>query len=169
MRQQKTAGAGKSRRKNILYKKLENGIEIEMARKLVIEYTEWLNMDLSFQNLEKELSDFPGEYREPDGTFIIAKDENGVVGCVGLKKLDENVCEMKRLFVNDEYKGKGIGRKLVELVIEEARSRKYKAMRLDSLRKLESALKIYYKNDFHEIAPYYGNPYDDAVYLEKTL
>jgi ribosomal protein S18 acetylase RimI-like enzyme len=156
-------------RESILYKKLTDGDEVEMARELVAEYTKWLNVDLSFQNIDKELSGFPGEYSDPGGTFIIAKDNDSVVGCVGLKKLDDGVCEMKRLFVNDEYKGRGIGRKLVELVIEEARSRKYRAMRLDSLKKLEAALRIYYENDFHEIAPYYDNPYDDAIYLEKRL
>jgi ribosomal protein S18 acetylase RimI-like enzyme len=155
--------------RNVLYEKPGDGNEVEMARKLVTEYAKWLNVDLSFQDFEKELSDFPGGYREPHGAFIIAKDENKVVGCVGLKRLDEDICEMKRLFVDDEYKGKGIGRKLVEIAIEEARSKKYRAMRLDTLKRLKDALKIYCRNGFCEIAPYYGNPHDDVVYLEKML
>ena len=155
--------------RKILYKKPGSGDEIKMSRELVAEYTKWLDMELSFQGIEKELSDFPGGYREPHGAFIIAKDENRVIACVGLKRLSEDICEMKRLFVNDEYREKGIGRKLVEIAIEEARSKKYKAMRLDTLKRLKDALKIYYKNGFHEIAPYYANPHDDVIYLEKTL
>jgi predicted GNAT family acetyltransferase len=120
---------------NILYKKLETENEIKMSKGLIIEYIKWINLDLSFQNIDEELDDFPEKYIEPNGIFIIAKDKDNVIGCVGLKKLDENICEMKRLFVNDKYKGKGIGKKLVEIIIEEARRGKYKLMRLDTLKK----------------------------------
>jgi N-acetylglutamate synthase-like GNAT family acetyltransferase len=92
---------------NIVYKKLDNN-EIENTKNLITEYIKWLNMDLSFQNIDKELKDFPQKYKEPDGIFIIAKENDNVVGCVGIKKLEEEICEMKRLFVNDNYKGKGI-------------------------------------------------------------
>ena len=77
-------------------------------------------MDLCFQNIDEELNGFPQKYKEPNGIFIIAKDKDNVVGCVGMRKLDEKICEMKRLFVNDNYKGKGIGKKLIERIIEEA-------------------------------------------------
>jgi ribosomal protein S18 acetylase RimI-like enzyme len=155
--------------KNIVYKKLETEEEIIKAKELIIEYIKWLNQDLSFQNIDDELMNFPQRYKEPDGSFIIAKDNNNIVGCVGLKKLDGNICEMKRLFVNDKYKGKGIGKKLVEKIIEEAKNKKYKKMRLDTLRTMKKASKIYNENNFYEIEPYYDNPNNDVVYIEKIL
>jgi ribosomal protein S18 acetylase RimI-like enzyme len=153
----------------IIYKKLDTEEETAKAKELIIEYVKWLNQDLAFQNIDDELTNFPQKYKEPDGTFIIAKYNGSVVGCVGLKSIDENICEMKRLFVTDKYKGKGIGKKLVEMVIEEARYKKYKKMRLDTLKAMENALKIYYKNNFYEIEPYYNNPGNDVVYIEKIL
>jgi ribosomal protein S18 acetylase RimI-like enzyme len=155
--------------KEIIYKKLETKEEIIKAKELIIEYIKWLNEDLTYQNIDDELINFPQKYKEPDGTFIIAKDNDNVVGCVGLRKLDENICEMKRLFVNDKHKGKGIGKKLVEIIIEEAKYKNYRKMRLDTLKTMESALKIYYKNNFYEIEPYYNNPNTDVVYIEKIL
>ncbi|MDR2764988.1 MAG: GNAT family N-acetyltransferase [Tannerella sp.] len=153
---------------NIVYKKL-NKSEIQNARDLIIEYIKWLNQDLSFQNIDEELNSFPEKYNEPDGIFIIAKEKSHVVGCVGLKKLDGKICEMKRLFVNDNYRGKGIGRKLVDRIIEEAKLKDYEIMRLDTLATMESALRLYAKSGFYEISPYYNNPYRDVVYLEKKL
>jgi ribosomal protein S18 acetylase RimI-like enzyme len=150
-------------------KKLETKEEIIKAKELIIEYIKWLNQDLSLQNIDDELMNFPQKYKEPDGAFIIAKDNDNIVGCVGIKKLDESVCEMKRLFVNDKYKGKGIGKKLVKIIIKEAKSKNYKKMRLDTLRTMKNALKIYYKNNFYEIEPYYNNPNNDVVYIEKIL
>ncbi|MDR0733753.1 MAG: GNAT family N-acetyltransferase [Dysgonamonadaceae bacterium] len=133
--------------------KLDTEEEIIKAKELVIEYIKWLNQNLTFQNIDDELTNFPQKYKEPDGTFIIAKYNGNVVGCVGLKKLDENICEIKRLFVNDKYKGKGIGKKLVAIIIEEAKHKNYRRMRLDTLKTMESALKIYYENNFYEIEP----------------
>jgi ribosomal protein S18 acetylase RimI-like enzyme len=115
------------------------------------------------------LENFPNKYKAPFGEFIIAKENEDVVGCVGFKRLDREICEMKRLYVNDTYKGKGIGNKLTEKIIEEARMKNYKKMRLDTLNTMETALKIYYKHGFHEIEAYYNNPYDGVIYLEKTL
>jgi ribosomal protein S18 acetylase RimI-like enzyme len=155
--------------KEIMYKKLETAEEIIEAKELIIEYIKWLNQDLAFQNIDDELINFPQKYKEPDGTFVIAKYNDDVVGCVGLKKLDENICEMKRLFVKDRYKRKGIGRRLVKIIIEEAKNKKYKRMRLDTLKTMESALKIYYGNNFYKIEPYYYNPNNDVIYIEKTL
>jgi ribosomal protein S18 acetylase RimI-like enzyme len=76
---------------------------------------------------------------------------------------------MKRLFVNDNYKGKGIGKKLVERIIEEARAKKYEIMRLDTLDIMEKAINLYYKNGFYEIELYYNNPNNGVIYLEKKL
>jgi N-acetylglutamate synthase-like GNAT family acetyltransferase len=153
---------------NIIYKKPE-GDEIPQAKELILEYIKWLNLDLSFQHIDEELEDFPGKYQEPDGAFIIAKENNAVIGCIGIKKLDKTVCEMKRLFVNDKYKGKGIGKKLVELIIADAKAKQYEKMRLDTLDYMKTAISLYQKNGFYEIAPYYHNPDKGVVYLEREL
>jgi ribosomal protein S18 acetylase RimI-like enzyme len=154
---------------NIVYKKLETDKEISLAKGLVLEYIKWLNADLAFQNVDDELKNFPKKYKSPDGEFIIAKENEKVIGCVAIKKLDDKTCEMKRLFVKDEYKMKGVGKKLVEKIIEESRIKKYERMRLDTLNTMEAALNIYYKNGFCEIEPYYNNPHNEVVYLEKIL
>ena len=154
---------------NFIYKKLETDEEILAAKNLIIQYVQWLDQDLCFQNIDDELNNFPEKYKEPEGAFIIAKDNNSVVGCVGIRKIEDKTCEMKRLFVNENYKGKGIGKKLVELIIEEAKKKNYEKIRLDTLSIMESALKIYYKNGFNKIEPYYNNPGDNVVYLEKIL
>jgi ribosomal protein S18 acetylase RimI-like enzyme len=155
--------------KEIIYKKLETEDEITKAKELILEYIKWLHQDLAYQNIDDELQYFPQKYEEPDGTFIIAKDNNNVIGCVAIKKLEEDICEMKRLFVNDKYKNNGIGKKLVEIIIEEAKRKNYKKIRLDTMKIMESAINLYYKNNFYEIKPYYNNPNKDVLYLEKLL
>ena len=152
-----------------IYKKIETEEEISGAKNLIIEYIQWLNQDLCFQNIDDELNNFPQKYKEPEGTFIIAKTNNIIIGCVGIRKMENKICEMKRLFVNDNYKGKGIGKKLVEKIIEEAKIKNYKKIRLDTLNTMKTALDIYYKNGFYIIEPYYNNPNNNVVYLEKIL
>jgi ribosomal protein S18 acetylase RimI-like enzyme len=150
-------------------KKLETQEEILMAKNLILEYIQWLDTDLAFQNIEDELKNFPQKYEPPEGEFIIAKDSDAVIGCVAIKKLENRICEMKRLFVKDEYKSMGIGKKLVERIIEESKIKNYKKMRLDTLQTMEAALNLYYKNGFYEIEGYYHNPNEGVVYLEKLL
>jgi ribosomal protein S18 acetylase RimI-like enzyme len=154
---------------DIVYKKLETEEETAMAKELLREYVQWLDTDLAFQNIDDELKHFPQKYEPPDGGFIIAKENNSVVGCVAIKKLENKICEMKRLFVKDAYKNRGIGKKLVEAIVEDAKRKNYEKMRLDTCNIMENALGIYYKNGFYEIGPYYNNPNDGVVYLEKLL
>jgi ribosomal protein S18 acetylase RimI-like enzyme len=154
---------------NIVYKKLETEEEIAGAKKLILEYIQWLNQDLSFQNIDDELNNFPAKYGEPEGAFFIAKEGHAIIGCVGIKKLENTICEMKRLFVKDAYKGKGIGKKLVAIILDEAKLKHYEKMRLDTLDTMEKALNLYYRNNFYRIEPYYHNPGDGVVYLEKIL
>ena len=153
----------------IIYKKLDNIEEINGARGLILKYVEWLNHDLTFQNIDDELNNFPKKYSEPDGSFLIAKDIEQVVGCVGFWKLENSICEMKRLYVMDNYRGKGIGKILVRKIIEEAVQKKFELMRLDTINTMKAALDIYYQFGFYEIPAYYYNPHDNIVYLEKTL
>ncbi|HAP54435.1 MAG TPA: GNAT family N-acetyltransferase [Spirochaetaceae bacterium] len=142
---------------------------VEAAKGLIREYLGWIQVDLCFQHVDEELERFPEKYKEPDGAFFIARDGERAVGCVGLKKLDDRICEMKRLFVLDEYKGRGVGKRLVEAIIREAENKGYLRMRLDTLKRMDKALRLYRTFGFKEIAQYVENPIEDAVFLEKEL
>jgi len=91
--------------------------ETEQARQLFKEYATWLQIDLCFQGFEKELAELPGDYASPGGRLLLAYDDAQLVGCVALRKIGEGVCEMKRLFLRDRFRGKGLGRSLIEAII----------------------------------------------------
>ena len=95
--------------------------QIELARSLFREYESWLGLSLCFQNFEKELAELPGAYAEPDGRLWLAHDNDELAGCVALRKLSDGTCEMKRLFVREKFRGKGIGRLLIETIIQTAK------------------------------------------------
>jgi ribosomal protein S18 acetylase RimI-like enzyme len=112
----------------------------------------------------------PGKYAEPDGKILLASSNDNVVGGVAMRPLDEKgVCEMKRLFVREKYRGEGIGRKLTSQIIEISRRAGYAKMRLDTERRLEIAINLYRKFGFIEINQYYNNPLEDILYMEIQL
>jgi ribosomal protein S18 acetylase RimI-like enzyme len=143
--------------------------EIDMIRSLFREYEAFLNVDLCFQGFEKELARLPGKYSPPDGALLLGLIGDEAVGCVALRKIDEGVCEMKRLYVNPTARGTGLGRKLVDDIIAIARARGYALMRLDTLDTLTEAMNLYQRLGFRQIAPYYENPLPGAIYWELTL
>lgn len=144
--------------------------EVQTAKMLFKEYAEWLGVDLSFQNFQEELDSMPGKYASPAGGLFIAKYDGDIAGCGAFRKLEDGVCEMKRLFVREEFRGKGIGRALAETIIAEARKTGYKKMRLDTDgQRMFKAMAIYKSMGFVEIAAYYHNPYDGVMYFELEL
>ena len=143
--------------------------EIRSVKNLFKEYAEQLGIDLSFQEFGRELEEFPGEYTPPDGRLLLAQDGGRGVGCVGLRRIAENICEMKRLYVNPEYRRKRVGRTLAERIIEEARTIGYRYMRLDTLPWMEEALELYRSLGFVTIEPYRYNPVKGAVFMELQL
>jgi len=147
-----------------------NGIEIETARKLFLEYGSWLGFDLCFQGFDKELAELPGKYAPPSGRLYLLKENNEYSGCIGLREIEPGICEMKRLYVKPEHRGKGYGKLLAQQIIKDAKAIGYDKMRLDTIgEKMKSAINIYYSLGFKEISAYYHNPHDGVVYMELYL
>ena len=143
---------------------------IELARALFREYAESLGFSLCFQGFDRELAELPGEYAPPDGALLLAMDGEAALGCAALKRLAEGICEMKRLYVRPQARGKGLGRRLAEAVIAEARRIGYRTMRLDTIgATMQDAIALYRQMGFYDIPPYYANPIEGAVYLERRL
>ena len=111
----------------------------------------------------------PGDYAEPEGLILIAESEDKTAGCVALRKIDRETCEMKRLYVKPEFRGKKIGLLLAEKIIEEAKKIGYKKMRLDTTPQMKKAIQLYKSLGFKEIKPYRFNPIEGAIYMEKEL
>lgn len=148
----------------------ETAGHIDHARVLFEEYAAWLGVDLCFQNFEKELAELPGAYALPTGRLLLAFADDQLAGCVALKKLDNGVCEMKRLFLRPQFHGRGFGRQLVNAILEEARAIGYQRMWLDTLsEQMSTAISLYRRLGFKEIEPYYDNPVPGALFMELKL
>lgn len=93
--------------------KVTEGDRLDEVKKLFIEYAQSLDIDLAFQNFAMELESLPGKYEAPDGTLILALADGKAAGCIALRGISEGICEMKRLYVRDAYRGLGLGRRLV--------------------------------------------------------
>lgn len=144
--------------------------EIKQAQTLFREYEAWFGLNLCFQNFDEEVANLPGKYVAPEGRLFLAFSGEKLAGCVALRKLEDEICEMKRLFVREDFRGQNIGKILIEKLFEEARSNGYKKMRLDTFPpKMGRAVKMYESYGFREIPPYYHNPYGEALYMELDL
>lgn len=144
--------------------------QVEQARGLYKEYEAWLKLDLCFQNFEKELAELPGAYAPPSGRLLLGFEDGKLAGCVALRKLADDVCEMKRLFVRPDFQGRGLGRQLIDSILNEARAIGYRKMRLDTLpAQMGKAIALYGSLGFKEIDPYYNNPVPGALFMELLL
>ncbi len=144
--------------------------DLDAVKALFREYVDDLDFALDFQDFDAELAEFPGKYGPPTGALLLAKLDGRPVGVVGLRALGDGICEMKRLYLRPAARGSGLGTRLVDAVIAEARRLGYRAMRLDTVTDAQPrAIAIYRARGFREIAPYCVNPLPTATFLELDL
>ncbi len=143
--------------------------DMERARELFREYADSLAIDLAFQRFEEELAALPGDYAAPAGRLLLARDAGPVAGCVAVRRIDDDACEMKRLYVRPAFRGHGLGRRLAESIIASARAIGYRKMRLDTLATMTDAIGLYRSMSFRTIEAYYENPILSTVYLELDI
>jgi ribosomal protein S18 acetylase RimI-like enzyme len=140
------------------------------ARELFLEYAQSLNFSLCFQGFEKELAGLAGDYGAPDGRLLLAYAGDCAAGCVALHKLEDGICEMKRLYVPPRFRGMRIGHALVERILADARNIGYTRMRLDTVEPvMGDAVRMYRALGFREIPPYRANPVAGALYMQLEL
>lgn len=146
---------------------------LDATREIFREYAQGLGVDLCFQNFEAELAGLPGDYAEPGGQLLLALVDGELAGCGAFRALPEvdhaNACEMKRLYVRPAFRRFGLGRRLAEALMDEARRCGYSAVLLDTLDDMEAARELYASLGFEETAPYYYNPIPGAHYLKAVL
>ncbi|HUK24737.1 MAG TPA: GNAT family N-acetyltransferase [Terriglobales bacterium] len=156
--------------KSFSFAQAESPAQIAQVRELFLEYARSLGFSLCFQSFDKELAELPGDYTPPEGRLLLAEYDGAPAGCVALHKLEGGVCEMKRLYLRPQFRGKGLGRALAEAIIAEARSIGYKRMRLDTVEPImQNAVALYRLLGFKEIRPYRENPIKGAMYMELEL
>ena len=149
---------------------IEEGEELDIIRDLFREYEKELNENICFQSFEEELKDPLKKYGPPSGDLMLAYWDDEIAGCIALMKMKEpGACEMKRLYVKPSFRKNKIGRLLIEDLLNSAKERDYKIMRLDTFLKLQSAMHLYQQFGFKNISPYYNNPLAGVVYMEKML
>jgi len=143
--------------------------EIPVIKELFQEYADSLKFELDFQDFREELATLPGKYAAPSGSILVAKKNGETVGCVAVRPLGEEICEMKRLYVKPAHRGKRVGRELALAIIEEAKRLGYKAMRLDTVEAMKEASALYRALGFRPIDAYCYNPLPGAMYFELKL
>ena len=154
---------------DISYKVASTSPEFEDGKNLFQQYANSLSIDLSFQDFTKELKTIDIQYNKPKGVLLLAYKENITVGCAGIRELDIDTAELKRMFVRTEYRRYKIGQKLLELSLDIAKVLNYSKIRLDTLPDMASAQNLYRAFGFYEIPSYRFNPIKGTVYMEKNL
>lgn len=153
----------------VTFKIAETKKDYEDAKALFLEYKDSLNLDLCFQKFHEEISDLPAQYSGPDGCIILSCENDKPFGCVAVRKFENDICEMKRLYIPKTHRGRGIGRELAVRIISKAKELGYKKMRLDTLETMQEAISLYKTLGFTEIRKYRENPIKEVLYMELNL
>jgi len=152
-----------------IFKIANTTTEFDHGRTLIKEYANSLKMDLCFQDFASELKSINQLYNKPKGALLIAYKKKITVGCVGIREFNNDIAELKRMFVKTEFRGQKIGLKLLELAIGVAKELNYVKIRLDTLPSMVQAQNLYRSLGFYEIPPYRFNPIEGTVFMEKEL
>ena len=139
------------------------------ARVLLREYEAASEVDLCFQGFEEEVEALEQMYGPPGGRFLLVREEDALAGCVAVRNLGDKICEMKRLYLRPGFRGRGLGRRCAEQIVDAAREMGYVVMRLDTLPSMREAIALYRSMGFTEIAPYADNPVAGALFMELGL
>jgi ribosomal protein S18 acetylase RimI-like enzyme len=165
-----SASSARAAANNLTFLQAETPAQIAQARELFLEYAESLGFSLCFQSFDEELAGLPGEYAPPAGRLLLAEYEGKLAGCVALHALEPSICEMKRLYLRPQFRGKGLGRALADHILVEARHIGFERIRLDTVEPvMKDAVAMYRRLGFREIAPYCKNPMAGALYMELLL
>jgi putative acetyltransferase len=149
---------------------VETDAHVAAVRALVREYAAWIDVDLCFQEIDAEIDGLPGKYAAAHGgVLLLALNGTQAAGCVALRALEPGVCEMKRLWVRDAFRGARLGELLAHTILKRAADLGYSSIRLDTLAHMTRAQRLYAQLGFREIPAYYDNPIPGTIYLEKTL
>jgi ribosomal protein S18 acetylase RimI-like enzyme len=143
--------------------------QLQLVRELFLDYRDTLGLDLGFQNFDDELAELPGQYAPPTGRLLLAMEGTQAAGCVALREIGPDICEMKRLYVRPAFRKQGVARRLARTIISAARKIGYARMRLDTLGSLHAAISLYKSLGFQQIEPYYSNPIAGVVFMELYL
>ena len=139
------------------------------AISLFREYANSLNISLAFQNFDEELNIINSMYGSPTGCLLLVYDNELPVACAAYRKIGEDICELKRMYIKPNYRRKGIGQEIMNILCTRSKLNGYRLMRLDSLDTMTPAIKLYSNNGFYTIEAYYHNPNEGVVYMEKSL
>ncbi len=144
---------------------------LEQVRQYFRNYAAWLGVDLSYQNFDQEMAALPGAYSAPQGRLFFAEVNGRPAGCVGVRPLSESdgVCEMKRLYVDPEERGHGIGSTLALAAIKAAKEIGYRKLIIDTLPNMRMAVKLYRELGFTEAPNYYQTPVEGTMFLALDL
>jgi ribosomal protein S18 acetylase RimI-like enzyme len=143
--------------------------DVATARALFEEYQKSLGLSLCFQDFDAELAGLPGAYAPPEGRLLLAFAGDGPAGCIALRKIGEDICELKRLWVRPAFRGTGLGRRLVETLMADARGIGYGRIRLDTLPSMTAAQALYLSLGFLDIPPYNDHPIEGTRFMEARL
>lgn len=147
----------------------EVGVLFSEYTDMLIENDSSFQQYLELQNYDVEIKHLEVKYGMPDGRLYVVYCDGKLAGCIGLRKIDDQNCEMKRLYVRPQFRGKKIGNLLIEKIIADAKAIGYSYMLLDTLPFLQSAIHMYKKCGFYEIESYNDSPMDTSIYMKLDL
>lgn len=154
---------------DVLIRPARSGADISDVRKLFHTYGASRNFDMALKDFPAELAGLPGKYAEPKGYLLLATVDQQAAGCIAYQALSPTICEMKRLYVLPDFRGHGLGKQLIETLIQAARDHQYQYMRLDTHPSMLTAQALYQSFGFREIERYNDNPILGIRFFEKEL